>query len=84
MFRLQHIHKIAGEEKFCIISFWFSSKFLTKATFSEPLEGTVETAGGQDLKKVYLTTSIADISTAGQIYIVSPVAGTTTIDGADV
>jgi hypothetical protein len=42
------------------------------------LEGTVETAGGQDLKKVYLTTSIADISTAGQIYVVSPVAGTIT------
>lgn len=40
------------------------------------LEGTVSTAGGQSLKKVYLTTSIADISTAGQIYVVSPVAGT--------
>jgi hypothetical protein len=38
--------------------------------------GTVETSGGQNLKKVYLTTSIADISTAGQIYVVSPVAGT--------
>ena len=42
------------------------------------LEGTVETAGGQSLKKVYLTTSITDISTAGQIYVVSPVAGTIT------
>lgn len=40
------------------------------------LGGTVETSGGQNLKKVYLTTSIADISTAGQIYVVSPVAGT--------
>lgn len=40
--------------------------------------GTVETSGGQSLKKVYLTTSIADISTAGQIYVVSPVAGTIT------
>lgn len=38
--------------------------------------GTLETSGGQTLKKVYLTTSIADISTAGQIYVVSPVAGT--------
>ena len=38
--------------------------------------GTVQTADGQSLKKVYLTTSIADISTAGQIYVVSPVAGT--------
>ena len=42
------------------------------------LGGTVETAGGQSLKKVYLTTSIEDISTAGQIYVVSPVAGTIT------
>jgi len=40
------------------------------------LGGTVETTTGQSLKKVYLFTSIADISTAGQIYIVSPVAGT--------
>lgn len=38
--------------------------------------GTVETGSGQSLKKVYLTTSITDISTAGQIYVVSPVAGT--------
>jgi hypothetical protein len=42
------------------------------------LGGTVETGAGQSLKKVYLTTSIADISTAGQIYVVSPVAGTIT------
>ena len=42
------------------------------------LEGTVETGNGQSLKKVYLTTSIEDISTAGQIYVVSPVAGTIT------
>lgn len=40
------------------------------------LGGTVKTGSGQSLKKVYLTTSIADISTAGQIYVVSPVAGT--------
>jgi hypothetical protein len=38
--------------------------------------GTIETAAGQSLKKVYLTASITDISTAGQIYVVSPVAGT--------
>jgi hypothetical protein len=42
------------------------------------LGGSVETDGGQSLKKVYLTTSITDISTAGQIYVVSPVAGTIT------
>lgn len=42
------------------------------------LKGTVETAEGQSLKKVYLTTSITDISTAGQIYVTSPVAGTVT------
>ena len=40
--------------------------------------GSVETPSGQSLKKVYLTTSIEDISTAGQIYVVSPVAGTIT------
>jgi len=40
------------------------------------LEGTVKTGNGQSLKKVYLTASIQDISTAGQIYVVSPVAGT--------
>lgn len=42
------------------------------------LGGTVETATGQSLKKIALYTSIADISTAGQIYVVSPVAGTIT------
>ena len=42
------------------------------------LGGTVETAGGQSLKKIPLYTSIADISTAGQVYVVSPVAGTIT------
>jgi hypothetical protein len=42
------------------------------------LGGTVQTKLGQSLKKVYLTTSITDISTAGQIYVVSPVAGTIT------
>jgi hypothetical protein len=40
--------------------------------------GSIKTGGGQSLKKVYLTTSITDISTAGQIYVVSPVAGTIT------
>jgi hypothetical protein len=40
------------------------------------LGGTVETEAGQSLKKVRLFTSIPDISTAGQIYVVSPVAGT--------
>jgi len=40
------------------------------------LGGTVETGSGQSLKKIRLYTSIADISTAGQIYVVSPVAGT--------
>jgi len=40
--------------------------------------GSIETGTGQSLKKVYLTTSITDISTAGQIYVVSPVAGTIT------
>lgn len=38
--------------------------------------GSLETSGGQSIKKIYLTTAIADISTAGQIYVVSPVAGT--------
>lgn len=42
------------------------------------LGGTVETAGGQSVKKVYLNTYIGDISTAGQIYVVSPVSGTIT------
>lgn len=40
--------------------------------------GSFETATGQSLKKIALYTSIADISTAGQIYVVSPVAGTIT------
>jgi hypothetical protein len=40
--------------------------------------GTIKTDNGQSLKKVYLTTSITDISTPGQIYVVSPVAGTIT------
>ena len=40
--------------------------------------GSFETEAGQSLKKIALYTSIADISTAGQIYVVSPVAGTIT------
>lgn len=40
------------------------------------LGGTAKTSGGQSLKKIYLTTQIEDISTAGQTYVVSPVAGT--------
>jgi hypothetical protein len=42
------------------------------------LGGTVETATGQSFKKIRLFASITDISTAGQIYVVSPVAGTIT------
>lgn len=38
--------------------------------------GSFESAGGQSLKKAYLTVKLDDISTAGQIYVVSPVAGT--------
>jgi hypothetical protein len=40
--------------------------------------GTLKTENGQSLKKVFLNTYIGDISTAGQIYVVSPVAGTIT------
>lgn len=40
------------------------------------LEGTVETAGGQNLKKVYLTLDITNISSAAVVYLPSPVAGT--------
>jgi hypothetical protein len=40
--------------------------------------GSVETEAGQSLKKIRLFASITDISTAGQIYVVSPVAGTIT------
>jgi hypothetical protein len=49
--------------------------------------GSVETGAGQDLKKVYVTVDMVDISSAGISYIPSPVAGTITkiqtiIDGA--
>ena len=37
--------------------------------------GTLKTENGQSLKKVFLNTYIGDISTAGKIYVVSPVAG---------
>jgi hypothetical protein len=40
--------------------------------------GTLKTEAGESLKKVILNTYIGDISTAGQIYVVSPVAGTIT------
>jgi len=40
--------------------------------------GTIKTEAGESLKKVILNTFIEDISTAGQIYVVSPVAGTIT------
>lgn len=40
--------------------------------------GSINTDNGQSLKKVYLTTQIEDISTAGQTYVVSPVSGTIT------
>ena len=38
--------------------------------------GSVKTGAGQSLKKIYLTTTLADISTASTCYVVSPVAGT--------
>lgn len=40
------------------------------------LGGSVETEGGQNLKKIYLTVDMTDISTASTSYISSPVAGT--------
>lgn len=51
------------------------------------LGGSVETDGGEDLKKDVLTVKMADISTAGTVYVPSPYAGTITkitsiIDGA--
>lgn len=50
-------------------------------------EGSVETGNGQDLKKVYLTLDITNISSAAVVYLPSPVAGTiskitTIINGA--
>lgn len=42
------------------------------------IDGTIKTGTGQSLKKIYLTTQIEDISTAGQSYVVSPVNGTIT------
>lgn len=42
------------------------------------LGGSVNTANGQSLKKVYLTAQIEDISTPSQTYVVSPVSGTIT------
>lgn len=42
------------------------------------LEGSVETAGGQNIKKVFHNVRLADISTASSCYVVSGVAGTIT------
>ena len=49
--------------------------------------GSIETANAQDLKKVYLTLDITNISSATVVYLPSPVAGTiskitTIINGA--
>lgn len=51
------------------------------------LGGTVETPGGQNLKRVYHNVRLTDVSTASSCYVVSGVAGTITkiwsvIDGA--
>lgn len=40
--------------------------------------GSIETAGNQSLKKVYLTVDMTDISTPSTVYLPSPVAGTIT------
>jgi hypothetical protein len=40
--------------------------------------GTMQTTGGQDLKKIYFATDIIDISTASSVDIASPVNGTIT------
>lgn len=40
------------------------------------LGGTVNTAGGQSIKNIIITVKLDDVSTAGQIYVASPVAGT--------
>lgn len=39
------------------------------------LEGTVKTGAGQNLKKVYLSVDMTDVSAAGTVYLPSPVAG---------
>lgn len=39
------------------------------------LGGTVQTGGGQSLKKTYITVDMTDISTASTVYVASPVAG---------
>lgn len=51
------------------------------------LEGSVEDENGLSLKKIYLTVKMTDISTAGDVFIPMPVAGTVSklysvIDGA--
>ena len=40
--------------------------------------GSVESGGGQSLKKMYITAEIADVSTAGSTWVVPGVAGTIT------
>lgn len=42
------------------------------------LGGSVETDGGQNLKKIYLSVDMTDISTAATVHLPSPVAGTIT------
>lgn len=42
------------------------------------LGGSAETEAGQNLKKVYLTVELADVSTASTAYLPSPVAGNIT------
>lgn len=42
------------------------------------LGGTVETAGGQNIKKQFLNVRLTDVSTASSCYVVSPVAGNIT------
>lgn len=51
------------------------------------LEGSVEDENGLNLKKIYLTVKMTDISSAGSVFVTMPVAGTfsklySVIDGA--
>lgn len=51
------------------------------------LGGSVETGDGENIKKTFLNVRITDISTAGSVFVVAPVAGNFTkiysvIDGA--
>ena len=38
--------------------------------------GTIQTSGGENLKKTFINVRITDISTSGSVFVVSPVAGT--------